>query len=229
MNILAVDTSTMMSSISILSNNKIIADYSVNVDQTHSEKLIISMKRLLEDVKMSISDIDLFTVAKGPGSFTGLRIGMTSIKAIAQALDKDIIGISTLEAMAFSILNDANILAIIDARGKRYFSGLFKKVDGKLETVFEKILTEKEIINLLGEMDSLTIVGEAIEKLPQEITESSKVTLAPSSLNCAIGRNLCALAKIKYENGERDSYFDLTPNYLRKSQAEINLGKKNEI
>lgn len=229
MNILAVDTSTMMSSISILSNNKIIADYSVNVDQTHSEKLIISMKRLLEDVKMSISDIDLFTVAKGPGSFTGLRIGMTSIKAIAQALDKDIIGISTLEAMAFSILNDANILAIIDARGNRYFSGLFKKVDGKLETVFEKILTEKEIINLLGEMDSLTIVGEAIEKLPQEITESSKVTLAPSSLNCAIGRNLCALAKIKYENGERDSYFDLTPNYLRKSQAEINLGKKNEI
>lgn len=229
MNILSVDTSTMMSSISILSNNKIIADYSVNVDQTHSEKLIISMKRLLEDVKMSISDIDLFTVAKGPGSFTGLRIGMTSIKAIAQALDKDIIGISTLEAMAFSILNDANILAIIDARGNRYFSGLFKKVDGKLETVFEKILTEKEIINLLGKMDSLTIVGEAIEKLPQEITESSKVTLAPSSLNCAIGRNLCALAKIKYENGERDSYFDLTPNYLRKSQAEINLGKKNEI
>lgn len=229
MNILAVDTSTMMSSISILSNNKIIADYSVNVDQTHSEKLIISMKRLLEDVKMSISDIDLFTVAKGPGSFTGLRIGMTSIKAIAQALDKDIIGISTLEAMAFSILNDANILAIIDARGNRYFSGLFKKVDGKLETVFEKILTEKEIINLLGEMDSLTIVGEAIEKLPQEIIESSKVTIAPSSLNCAIGRNLCALAKIKYENGERDSYFDLTPNYLRKSQAEINLGKKNEI
>ena len=100
MRVLAVDTSTMMSSISILEDDKIIADSSINQEETHSEMLVPLIKRMLDDLKIKANDIDLFAIAKGPGSFTGLRIGMTSLKAMAQALDKPIIGVSTLKGMA---------------------------------------------------------------------------------------------------------------------------------
>lgn len=225
MKVLAVDTSTMMSSISILEDDKIIADSSINQKETHSEMLVPLIKRMLDDLKIKAGDIDLFAIAKGPGSFTGLRIGMTSLKAMAQALDKPIIGISTLEGMAYSILNDNYVLAIIDARGKRYFAGLYKWNNCKLEMQFEEIIEEEELQRRIQELDKVTIVGEAISKLPLSIKEKSNVRLAHPGLNNGISRNIAVLAKEKFEKGEIDSTFDITPNYLRKSQAEISFGK----
>lgn len=226
MKILAIDTSTMMSSITIMEDNRIIGDFSISQEETHSEMLVPLVKRMLQDLKINLSEIDVYAVAKGPGSFTGLRIGGASIKAMAQVFDKPIIGISTLEAMAFSILNDNKILSIIDARGKRYFAGLYQYINGKLVCDFEDIILEKKLVEIVEENEKITIVGESIEKLPQSIKKSDKVILAPASLNNAIGRNLCVMAKQKFEAGETESYFDIAPNYLRKSQAEVNLMNK---
>ena len=225
MKILAVDTSTMMSSISILENDIIIADSSINQKETHSEMLIPLIKRMLDDLKIKASDIDLFAIAKGPGSFTGLRIGMTSLKAMAQALDKPIIGISTLKGMAYSILNENYVLSIIDARGKRYFAGLYKWNNRELEMKFEEIVEEQELEKRIQGLDKLTIVGEAIRKLPLSIKDDSNIRLAHPGLNNGISKNIAILAKEQFEKGEIDSTFDITPNYLRKSQAEISFGK----
>ena len=225
MKILAVDTSTMMSSISILENDIIIADSSINQKETHSEMLIPLIKRMLDDLKIKAGDIDLFAIAKGPGSFTGLRIGMTSLKAMAQALDKPIIGISTLKGMAYSILNDNYVLSIIDARGKRYFAGLYKWNNRELEMKFEEIVEEQELEKRIQGLDKLTIVGEAIRKLPLSIKDASNIRLAHPGLNNGISKNIAILAKKQFEKGEIDSTFDITPNYLRKSQAEISFGK----
>lgn len=225
MKILAVDTSTMMSSISILDGDKIIGDMSINQEQTHSEKLVVLIKRLLDDLKITLKDIDLFAISKGPGSFTGLRIGMTTLKAMAQALDKDIIGVSTLEAMAFSILNNENILSIIDARGSRYFAGFYRNKNNNLEKEFERIIENEELFEFVKKLDNVVIVGDAIEKLPDEIKKLENVILSPASLNNSITRNICVIAKNRYEQGLIDNYLDLEPNYLRKSQAEINLKK----
>ncbi len=225
MRVLAVDTSTMMSSISILEDDKIIADSSINQEETHSEMLVPLIKRMLDDLKIKANDIDLFAIAKGPGSFTGLRIGMTSLKAMAQALDKPIIGVSTLKGMAYSIMNDGYVLAIIDARGKRYFAGLYKWNNDQLEMQFEEIIEENELEKRIQEIDKITIVGESISKLPNIIKEFSNVRLSHPGLNNGISRNIAVLAKEKYEKGEIDNTFDITPNYLRKSQAEISFGK----
>lgn len=225
MRVLAVDTSTMMSSISILEDDKIIADSCINQEETHSEMLVPLIKRMLDDLKIKANDIDLFAIAKGPGSFTGLRIGMTSLKAMAQALDKPIIGVSTLKGMAYSIMNDGYVLAIIDARGKRYFAGLYKWNNDQLEIQFEEIIEENELEKRIQEIDKITIVGEAISKLPNRIKEFSNVRLSHPGLNNGISKNIAVLAKEKYEKGEIDNTFDITPNYLRKSQAEISFGK----
>lgn len=225
MRILSIDTSTMMSSITIMENNKIIGDYNISQEETHSEMLIPLLKRAIEDLKIRLEDIDLFAVASGPGSFTGLRIGMASIKAIAQVYDKPIVGISTLEAMAFSVLNDDSIISLIDARGKRYYTGMYKWENNKLVKDFEKILKESELLDIIKQQESVTLVGEAIEVLSDEIKNCGNVRLSHPGLNNGIGRNLCVIAKERFDNNQTDNYFDLTPSYLRKSQAEINLKK----
>ena len=225
MKILSIDTSTMMSSITIMEDNKIIGDYNISQEETHSEMLVPLMQRALDDLKIKFEDIDLFAVASGPGSFTGLRIGMTSLKAIAQVFDKPIIGISTLEAMAFSILNDDAIISLIDARGMRYYTGMYRWENGRLVKEFEEILKESELFEIIKKEDKVTLVGEAIEVLSDEIKNYDNIRFSNPGLNNGIGRNLCTIARDRFENNEIDSYFDLTPSYLRKSQAEINLSK----
>lgn len=225
MKILSIDTSTMMSSITIMKDNRIIGDYNISQEETHSEMLIPLLKRAVGDLKISLDEIDLFAVASGPGSFTGLRIGMASIKAIAQVFDKPIVGVSTLEAMAFSILNNDSIISLIDARGKRYYTGMYKWQDNILVKEFEEILKESELFEIIKQQNSVTLVGEAIDVLSDEIKNYENVRLSHPGLNNGIGRNLCVIAKERFENNDLDNYFDLTPSYLRKSQAEINLNK----
>lgn len=225
MKILSIDTSTMMSSITIMEDNRIIGDYNISQKETHSEMLIPLLKRAVDDLKIILDEIDLFAVASGPGSFTGLRIGMASIKAIAQVFDKPIVGVSTLEAMAFSILNNDSIISLIDARGKRYYTGMYKWQDNKLVKEFEEILKESELFEIIKQQNSVTLVGEAIDVLSDEIKNYENVRLSHPGLNNGIGRNLCVIAKERFENNDLDNYFDLTPSYLRKSQAEINLNK----
>lgn len=227
MKILAVDTSTMMSSIAVLDDDTIIGDLSINQEETHSEMLVPNIKRLLEDLKISLNDIDLLAIAKGPGSFTGLRIGMTTIKAIAQAKSIPIIGVSTLEAMAFSILNDSYIVPIIDARATRYFAGVFKWENGKLINYFQGLIEEDVLLENIKDKESVLIVGEAISKIPDSIKNMKNVNLAHPALNNGIAKNIAVIAKNRFEQGLIDDTFDIEPDYLRKSQAEINFEKQN--
>ena len=100
MNYLAIDTSTMISTVTVADEKEILGDFNVNQAKTHSESLVPMVEILLELLGMEIGNIDKFVIASGPGSFTGLRIGMTIAKTLAQATKKEIIPISTLAAMA---------------------------------------------------------------------------------------------------------------------------------
>lgn len=225
MKILAIDTSTMMSTITIVEDGKILGDFSISQEETHSEMLVSLVDRMLKDLKIKLEEIDLYAIAKGPGSFTGLRIGMASIKAMAQVFDKPIVGVSTLEAMAFPILSDGLIVPIIDARGKRFFTGIYKREDGNLSMEREDILTLADLENLLEKSEKVIFVGEANQLLSDKIKQSKNVLIAPFALSNSIGKSLCELALKRFEKGQLDSYYDLAPSYLRKSQAEINLNK----
>ena len=135
MKILSVDTSTMISSCSVMDNGIIIGDYNVNQELTHSETLVPMIKELLQKLNINLSEIDLYAVTKGPGSFTGLRIGMTVIKTFAQVYNKNIVGISTLEALANQIISNDMIIPIVDARGGRVFYGVYKRLNNNLVNI----------------------------------------------------------------------------------------------
>ena len=98
MKILAIDTSTTHSSCSVMEDNNIVGDFSINQSMSHNEILLVMVDEVLKKLNIDIEDIDLFVAVTGPGSFTGIRIGVTVVKALAMALNKPIVAVNTLEA-----------------------------------------------------------------------------------------------------------------------------------
>lgn len=229
MKVLAIDTSTMMSSICVLDGGVVLGEYSLNQEQTHSELLLPMTDALLKGLGLKLSDIDLYAVAKGPGSFTGLRIGMSAVKTMAQVLDKKIVGVSTLEGLAYGVISEKLIMPLIDARGKRFFAGIYKWEGGKLINKHEDSLYNfKDIKNFLeNSEDEFVLVGEGTNLVKEDLDGLNNLSFAHSGLNNCISSSIGLIGLEKAQENELDNYFDLAPNYIRKSQAEIDYGKRN--
>ncbi len=228
MKILSIDTSTMISSCTVMDNGIIIGDYNVNQKLTHSETLVPMVKDLLGKLNIDLSEIDLYVVGKGPGSFTGLRIGMTVAKTFAQIYNKDIIGISTLEALASQVITDRIVVPIIDARGGRVYYGIYKNIFGKLEEVEkDNLIYFDELLEKLVKIkEEIVFVGDITDELQEEIKKNKNFFISPSSLNNCIGRSLCYLSNDLTKEVEEKSFLTLKPEYIRKSQAERDMEMK---
>ncbi|WP_099202971.1 tRNA (adenosine(37)-N6)-threonylcarbamoyltransferase complex dimerization subunit type 1 TsaB [Miniphocaeibacter massiliensis] len=230
MKILSIDTSTMISSCSVMEDGIIVGDYNVNQKLTHSETLVPMVNDLLEKLNIKLSEIDLYVVGKGPGSFTGLRIGMTVAKTFAQINEKPIIGISTLEAISSQIVTEKLIVPILDARGGRVYYGIYKNDNGKIINIEkDNLIYFEELVEKLKNLnEEIIFVGEFTEDILEEISGNSKSFIAPSSINSCIGRSLCSLAFEKKEELNDENYLSLKPEYIRKSQAERDLEKRKK-
>ncbi len=137
MRVLAIDTSTMVSTCAILEDEKLLGEYSLNQEITHSENLVPMIKEMLDNLELNISHIDLYGVAIGPGSFTGLRIGIATIKAFAHVFDKPMVGVSTLEGLAFNLPYRGIIVPMIDARRNRVYTGIYKWENGNIINIMK--------------------------------------------------------------------------------------------
>ncbi len=223
--VLSVDTSTMISSCAVLEEGVIIGEMNINQQKTHSETLVPMIKEMLYRLDISPDQIDLYAVGKGPGSFTGLRIGMTTVKTMAQVFKKEIIGISTLEALAYSVTSSIKIIPLLDARGGRVYYGIYQWQEGRLLEV-----EKDELVYLDDLLDSLPkeefiFVGEAARIYKNTLIESG-YEVAVESLNNCIGKAFCLLALEKKDKGILDNPYTLAPEYIRKSQAQRDLEMK---
>ena len=128
----------------------------------------------MRENNLTLKDIDRFAVAEGPGSYTGLRIGITTAKMFASILDKDLVGVSTLAALANGV-SDGVIVSELDARNKNFFAGVYRKVDGKLENLVpDGHYHIDDLINKVNELnlpDRVVFVGSPIDKYHDEIAE----------------------------------------------------------
>lgn len=221
MKVLAIDTSTMISTVTISEDDKIIGDFNVNQEKTHSESLVPMIETLLKLLGLELSDIDLFAIAQGPGSFTGLRISMAVIKTLAQVSGKKIIPISTLEALSNKSCSDRLKVSMLDARGNRVYGVVYSE-DLKEEIIKEDLYTiddfSKKVNDLSCEVD---LIGEISKKYEDKFDRARVLDL---HFNSCIGGTLIKLA-LDRKDMDYD-LFSLVPNYLRKSQAERDLEKK---
>ena len=220
MNYLAIDTSTMISTVTVADEKEILGDFNVNQAKTHSESLVPMIESLLRLLGMTVKDIDKFVIAEGPGSFTGLRIGMTIAKTLAQVENKDLLTVSTLKAMAAGSTSNRAKLALLDARSTRVYGALY---DENLEEIIPQNLYEiDELSKIVNEKNlEIEMIGLLNDKYFDKFERAKK---APININNCIGGGLIRLAQ--EENLKARPLYEISPNYLRKSQAEREYGKK---
>lgn len=218
MNILAIDTSALTATAAVLSGETLLGEISTTTSLTHSQTIMPMIDELLKKVSLDISEIDLFACSEGPGSFTGLRIGIGTVKGLAYGLEKPVVGVSTLEALAHNIaFTDCVISPIMDARRGQVYNALYKWNCGRLECIAEpRALPVEELCSELSK--KAVFVGDGVKVHREKISEllGEKALFAPPQ-HCLQRAGSVAYAAL---DKEAVSAEELTAVYLRKPQAE---------
>ncbi|MBI5048707.1 MAG: tRNA (adenosine(37)-N6)-threonylcarbamoyltransferase complex dimerization subunit type 1 TsaB [Deltaproteobacteria bacterium] len=243
MKILAIDTATASGSIALLEDGRLIAELTTCIQETHAERLLPSIKTLLHGIGASIEDVDGFALAAGPGSFTGLRIGLSTIKGLAWSLNKKVVCVSTLEALAMNLpYSDKQICPLLDARKKEVYAGIYKFQDAsfkmqdndRLETcglqlatclMPDAALSPEALIERITKStiflgDGLKVYGNPIKAMLKD-----KAIIAPEYLWTIKASNIGLLAWKRFKNGDSDSPQTVELKYLRPSEAELKMRK----
>lgn len=230
MKILALDSSGPNCSVSLVDDEKIIANFNINNGITHSETLVPLIDELFKFSKMSINDVDAFACSIGPGSFTGLRIGIATIKGFALSLNKPVISVPTLLSLAYNVPHfDGIVCTVLDARNDNVYSALFN-VKVKPEMIGDYITdTIDTLISELKKYNSnILFVGDGSvsfkERFENEFKE--RAFFMPSHLNEQTALSVAKSAFDKALLNDYDSVDAMHPLYLRKSQAERALEEK---
>ena len=224
MKILAFESTAKAASVALCEDEKLIAQSFQNSGLTHSTTLMPMADAMLEHCGVPLSEVDCFAVAEGPGSFTGLRIGISTVKGLAWGMEKPCAGVSTLEAMAWDLAHMEGVLVCcMDARRKQVYNALFRAHNGTLERLTEdRAISLEELCDELSQISEQKItVGDGAHLCTAECEKRGiAVTQAPPHLlhQSAWGVARGAVEQIKA--GKLVSGEELTANYLRLSQAE---------
>lgn len=234
MNILAIDTASTVCSVAILEDTKLLGHKTMDDEKTHSQKLMPLVQKLFSELNLSVNDIDLFGVDIGPGSFTGIRIGMATIKAFCDIFNKPVCGISSLETLAYHIqpdIEDCLICSLIDAKHDNLYTGFFeyknnqyiKTQDFKFDSIYNLISSCKSVKKpiifvgngsiLFKDMIESELKDQAIfiSEIEKNKTHAFQVGLATYS---------------HYQENQFCYSEDLKPMYLKKSSAELQIKEK---
>jgi universal bacterial protein YeaZ len=214
--ILAIDTTALTASAAVTDDEKLIGLYTLNTSLTHSETMLPMVENLLHNSKISIKDIDKFACSAGPGSFTGVRIGISVIKGLAFGKDKPCVGVSTLEALAYNLNGfDGIICPVMDARRSQVYNALFRNGERLCE---DRLITVDELYEDIKKYDEkIYYTGDGYKLIHYNETitpEILKYQNAYSVAQCA-SKEKCV------------TDIELSPVYLRASQAERELKEKN--
>lgn len=224
MNILSIDTASNLCTVAILENKKLIKELIVDDARNHSEKIMPVIEQVLKESNLTLNDINLIVCDKGPGSFTGIRIGVGTVLAFRDSLNVECVGISSLEALAYNTANDGLICTLIDAKNDNVYYGLFDLNNGAYKQIgnfdFKNI---EEVISLLQQYSSpITFVGDG--------AIVNKDLIINNIDNCIFcdKNNLSSfsLGIAGYDNYKKGIQTSVMPLYLRKSQAERALEEK---
>jgi len=232
--VLAVDTSSTVAAVAVIDNTKLLGEYVLNRRMTHSQTLMPIIKELAQRLEFSLGDIDIFAASTGPGSFTGLRIGVTTIKAIAYAVKKPVVSVPTLDALAYNIpMTEDIICPIMDARNNQVFTAVYENKQDKQVKITEYMgLPVAELVELLnGKNRNVVFTGDAVnihrDFLKEKLLE--KCRFAPLNLLHQRASTVAELALLKASAGITETPFDMVPFYLRKSQAEREYERKQGV
>lgn len=230
MKILGIDSSSLVASVALVEDGVTIGEYTINHKITHSQTLLPMIDELMKMLNIDITEVDAIAITEGPGSFTGLRIGGSTAKGLAMALNVPIIPIPTIDAMAYNLyMTDAYICPIMDARRNQVYTGIctFKKDD--FEVIMEQTpMAIDELLNKIEEIyaknnKDIVFLGDGVPVFSRYINERMTIPhyYAPAHINRQRAATVATLGNIYYNQGKHVSAAEFTPVYLRASQAEM--------
>ena len=234
MKILGVDSSATAASAAVLSDGKLLSVTFSNTGLTHSQTLLPMIDNTLKTAGLTVSDIDCFAVTNGPGSFTGVRIGVSAVKGLSQPLNKSCMAVSTLEAIAKPLENSGvYAVSVMDARCNQVYTAQFDCENGFSRVTDDDALSIEALAEQLKSVNKIKIlIGDGALLCYNKMKDVVKdIELAPLNIRY---QSASSVALIAYDNYVKlgDSCFidsnHLVPNYLRLSQAERELKKKQE-
>lgn len=222
----------MAANVAVLEDDKLICEYTINTKKTHSQKLMPMIENMLKLSDLDIKEIDAIAICVGPGSFTGLRIGMATAKAMAHVNNIPLIGVNSLEILGANMdLCNRNICSILDAQRNQVYMNKYILKDYKITELEE--ISIKAIDELLEEISSSNedwvLVGEAVYKYKEKIEEISNITIPSPANNITKASTLCFVARDKMlANDQVYNCYNINPMYIRKSQAEEQYEEKQK-
>ena len=229
MKVLGIDTSAVVCSVALISDDVVLSSKTVSDGLTHSETLLPLIKEILEEGDISVSDLDAIAVSHGPGSFTGLRIGISAVKGLAVSSNIPCIGVSTLEAMAMNALDQegAIVSPVMDARRGEFYNAIFQVRNHSLVRLCEdRAIHGEKIADELFAFEKVLILGDGAEKFIQQNPQFSEYIASPEILYQS-GTSVARLGILHVKNGVVFSCNELSPKYLRLPQAEREWNEKH--
>ena len=235
MKILAIDSSGITATVALLEDDKLIAEYTINHKKTHSQTLVPMLDEIRSMTELGMDTIDAVAVAKGPGSFTGLRIGSATAKGIGLALDKPLIAVSTLEGLAMNAWGISGLICpIMDARREQVYTGIYRfggdsgtgvGSTGELVTVKDGCaIAVEELCGMLNDVadEKVLFLGDGVPVYREAIDKTLKIphSYAPAHMSMQRAGALAVLAARYYKEGRIETAAEHKPEYLRVSQAE---------
>ena len=228
--VLGIDSSTQVNTIALLQDGQLLCEAILNTRKNHSQRLMPMIDILLKEAGLTIENVDGVAVSSGPGSFTGLRIGMTTGKALAWSRNKPLVGIPSLDGVAFNAQGvTGTICPILNAKRNEVYTALYKMVKGELQRISDYMAVEPlELIKRLQNQSQVTLLGDGIEEFISIFAENLGDRLAvPSSANrLPRASHIAYLGWRRLLKGEADDVINLAPLYVRKADAEIKLESK---
>ena len=222
MKILGIDTSTPIGSVALIDDDNLVAEHTLNIVQAHSSRLMPAIDTVLKWSDITAVDLDGCAVGVGPGSFTGVRIGVATIKSLCYALDKPIVGVSTLEAVAYNLRwTNGVICPLFDARRSEVYGAIFEG-----GTEWQRLSEELclPIGALLDRLDThtssdcpITFVGDGLFTYGEAVRErlGARALFTDAIFNVPRGATVAHLGRQRLQNDDVDDYWTLVPNYVR--------------
>jgi tRNA threonylcarbamoyladenosine biosynthesis protein TsaB len=229
MKILGIDTSTSCGSLGVIDDDAVVAEYALLRDETHSTRLVPAIQALLKEARIDLDEIDGIAVSLGPGSFTGLRVGLSAVKGLALAADIPVVGVPTLDALASNLpFTPYLICPLVDARKGEVYTALYKDGEGGQaeQLTSYQVLAPRDLLEKIPPQETI-FLGDGVEVYRELIEErlGVKALFAPPHLRFLRGSTVAEIGLQRFKKGENDDISSLVPIYVRPSDAELQWTK----
>lgn len=225
MKILGIDSSGLTASVAVLADEYLVGEYTVNYKKTHSQTLLPMLDEVARMTELDLHTIDAIAVAGGPGSFTGLRIGSATAKGLGFALNKPIVHVPTVAAIAYNLVGHRDLVCpLMDARRNQTYTGLYRFHGNEMETIKDQCAVGiEEITEAINQTGMQAVfLGDGVPVFHEYLCSHIKVPclFAPPHLNRQRAGAVAALGMRYFAEGRYESADEHVPEYLRLSQAE---------